>query len=160
MKRITIGATIQVFESIDELEPSDKLLMEEAKLASDKSYAPYSQFYVSAAAYLENGEILSGANQENASYPLTLCAEMSLLSTISSIYPGAKIETMAITVKGGKQVIDIPISPCGACRQTLLEFEMRQEEPIKILLMGEVGAIYKVDSVKHLLPLFFDGSVL
>ena len=158
MKRITIGTTIQVFESINELADNDRTLMEEAIMALKKSYSPYSLFRVSASAVLDNGEILSGANQENASFPLCLCAEMVLLSTISSEFPNATINTMAITVKSEKQVLELPISPCGACRQTLLEFELRQETPIRLLLMAEKGAVYEIGAVKHLLPLSFDGS--
>lgn len=160
MKKITIDTTIQVYESLDELSEKDRKLMEEAQSATLKSYSPYSGFSVAASAILENGEILSGANQENASYPLCLCAEMVLLSAISSRYPNEKINTMAITIKSSKQVLDMPISPCGACRQTLLEFENRQQQPIRLLLMGEVGAIYELMAIKDLLPLSFDGSVL
>lgn len=160
MKKITIGTTIQVYESLEELSKEDELLIKEAQAATLKSYSPYSGFAVAASAILENGKILSGANQENASYPLCLCAEMVLLSTIASEYPNASIKTMAITIKSSKQVLDMPVSPCGACRQTLLEFENRQQSPIRILLMGEIGAIYELDAVKDLLPLSFDGSVL
>ncbi|MGK0387522.1 MAG: cytidine deaminase [Maribacter sp.] len=160
MKKITIGTTIQVYESLQELSKEDRILVEEAQAATLKSYSPYSNFAVAASAILENGEMLSGANQENASFPLCLCAEMVLLSAISATYPGEKINTMAITIKSSKQVLDTPISPCGACRQTLLEFENRQQNPIRILLMGEIGAIYELASVKDLLPLSFDGSVL
>jgi len=161
MRRITVGTTVQVFEGKDELEGMDLQLMAAATEAVNKSYAPYSNFYVGAAALLDNGAIVSGANQENASYPLALCAEMVLLSTISSEHPDAKIETIAITVKNEHKQVDIPISPCGACRQTMLEFEMRQQnQPITVLLMGEIGAVYKLDAVAHLLPLSFDGSML
>lgn len=160
MKRINVGTTVLAYDSSEELSDQDKLLMDEAVAATKKSYAPYSRFFVSAAAILDNGEILSGANQENAAYSLCLCAEMVLLSAISSTYPNAKIKTMAITVKSEKHVIDTPISPCGACRQTLFEFEMRQKEPIRLLLMGEVGPVYELGAVKDILPLSFDGSVL
>ncbi len=160
MKKITVGTTVTIFESLSELSPLHQKLMEEAKKAVHKSYSPYSGFRVGASAILDNDEILSGANQENASYPLCLCAEMVVLSTISSDFPSKIIRTMAITVKSAKNVIDMPISPCGACRQTMLEFENRQDSPIEILLMGETGAIYHLESAKSLLPLSFDGSVL
>ncbi len=160
MKKITVGTEISVFENIDELNTSDKALMNAATEALEKSYSPYSGFKVAASVLLDNGEILSGANQENAAFSLCLCAEMVVLSTVSSKYPNAKIKKMAVTIKSKRQVLDMPISPCGACRQTILEFELRQEENMKILLKGEVGAVYEMESAQSLLPLSFDGSKL
>ncbi len=135
-------------------------LMNEAVLALKKSYSPYSKFQVGAAALLENGEIVSGANQENGAYPMCLCAEMVVLSSISARFPGVAIKKMAITIKSANKVIDFPVSPCGACRQTLLEFEERQKDPFQILLRGEVGAVYELESARSLLPLSFDGSMI
>ncbi len=160
MKKFTINTNINIYESEQELELADQKLMEEATASVKKSYSPYSGFRVGASVLLDNGKILSGANQENASFPLCLCAEMVVLSTVSSEYPDAKILKMAITIKSMKQVVEVPISPCGACRQTILEFENRQKKTIRIFLKGEVGAVYEVESIKALLPLSFDGSVL
>ncbi len=160
MKEITLGTTIKIYESVDELSPNDRKLLLEAKNAVTKSYAPYSNFKVSASVLLHNDKILSGGNQENASFPLCLCAEMVVMSTVASKYPNAKILTMAITVQSKNKDIDMPISPCGACRQTLLEYENRQGQAMRILLQGDKGPIYELESVKSLLPLSFDGSVL
>ncbi len=160
MKTLHIGLDIKIYENIDELSNRDAQLMNEAKAALQKSHSPYSKFQVGASVILENGKVLSGANQENAAYPMCLCAEMVVLSTVSSEYPSMIINTMAITVKSSSQVIDLPVPPCGACRQTIFEFEQRQQKPIRILLQGEKGAIYEIASAKDILPLSFDSSFL
>ncbi len=160
MRKINIGTTINIYDSQDELSQNLLEIILEARAALDKSHSPYSKFRVGAAARLDNGKVISGANQENASYPLCLCAEMVLLSAISSTYPNAKIETIAITARSNNRTIDMPISPCGACRQTMLEFENRQASPIAILLQGEIGPVYQISAVSDLLPVSFDGSLL
>ncbi len=160
MKKVTIGTDVRIYESREELPSDDLILMEKATEALGKSHSPYSRFRVGASVLLDNGEILSGANQENASYPLCLCAEMVVFSAVSSQFPNTTIKKVAITVKNEKLHINMPVSPCGACRQTMFEFENRQGSPIEVLLMGETGAVYILDSVKSLLPLSFDGSLL
>lgn len=160
MKTITIGTSVNIYDDPDELQADDAALLHEAGAALGKSYSPYSGFKVGAAAVLDNGAVVSAANQENAAYPLCLCAEMALLGAVSSAHPSAIIHTLAITVKSGGKVVDMPVSPCGACRQTIVEVEHRQGQPIRILLRGEVGAVYELASAQSLLPLSFDGGVL
>ncbi len=160
MKEITVETKIGFYDTVEDLSIEDQKLLEQAHLAIGKSHSPYSGFSVGASVILRNGEVLSGANQENAAYPMCLCAEMVVLSTVSSRYPGEEIKAMAITIRSKKRVVDTPVSPCGACRQTLLEFENRQEGKIRILLQGEIGPVYEVQSVKQLLPLSFDDSLL
>lgn len=111
-------------------------LLDAARKATEKSYAPYSEFKVGAAILLQNGEIVSGANQENASYPATLCAERITLGAVSSLYPHQKILAIAISYHKKDGDSFNPISPCGICRQVLAEFEHRQQQSIKVLLTG------------------------
>mgnify|MGYP000973066435 CR=1 FL=1 len=135
-------------------------LLDAAAQALDKAYAPYSNFYVGAAVLLDNGEVLSGANFENAAYPMCLCAERSALATAISTYPQAKILQMAIRVRNPQKPVLKPAAPCGACRQVMVEAEHRQNGDIQVLLQGESGPVYVLDSAKVLLPFYFDGSFL
>jgi len=109
---------------------------------------------------LDNNEIITGSNQENASYPSGLCAERTAIYYASSQYPNAKIVKMAITASSKNSKTASPIPPCGACRQAIAEYELKQELPIEIYFMGEIGNIAKSDSLANLLPLIFDKSVL
>ena len=113
-----------------------------------------------AAAKLANGEIIFGGNQENASFPVGLCAERVLLGSVSSFYPGVAIETIAISYQSRATKSDHPISPCGMCRQALHEFERRMKRPIRILLGGMEGNIYVIDSAGQLLPMAFTSEEL
>tara|TARA_R110000868_G_scaffold56488_12_gene174870 strand:- start:23474 stop:23956 length:483 start_codon:yes stop_codon:yes gene_type:complete len=160
MKEIKIETTIFVFDSLKELPKEITLLMDKAKEARSKAYAPYSNFYVGAALLLDNNEIITGSNQENASYPSGLCAERTAIFYASSQYPKAKIVKMAITAGSKKNKTTTPIPPCGACRQAIAEYEVKQETPIEIYFMGETGKIAKSDSLANLLPFVFDKSVL
>jgi|JI6StandDraft_1071083.scaffolds.fasta_scaffold142127_2 cytidine deaminase len=152
-----ISFQLRVFENEKELNEADQLLMKSAKEALQFSYSPYSHFKVGASILLENGAIVSGSNQENASYPVCVCAEVSALNAASSLHPNIPMKKMAITVKSPRQLISKPAAPCGQCRQTILEYENRFQQNIEILLMGEEGEVYAVDSVKDLLPLHFSG---
>lgn len=149
-----------VYNSKEELPENEQALLTEAQNATVKSYAPYSHFHVGAAALLSNGAIISGANQENAAYPIGFCAERVLLSTAASDYPEVPIQTMAISYKGDGQPSDHPISPCGMCRQALQEFESRFQKPIKLILGGMSGQVYVIDNVSRLLPLAFTSEEL
>lgn len=160
MKEQKFAFNYQVFDSIEELPEGDKKLLTEARQATSKSYAPYSHFHVGAAARLSNGATLSGANQENAAYPMALCAERVLLATISSSYPNTAVETMAISYKGEGQRSDHPISPCGMCRQSLQEFEGRMQHPIRLILGGMEGPVYVIHNASQLLPLAFTSAEL
>jgi cytidine deaminase len=156
----SIEIKYQVFDHVSELEPEDRALLEIAHNSLDQAYAPYSGFEVSACVKLHNGEILAGTNQENASYGLCICAEQNVLSTAGSQYKDEPVLTMAITARSGGETIDHPVSPCGACRQVISEFEDRQSQPIRILLQGEEGPILVFRSVKELLPFSFSGKDL
>ncbi len=153
MKQIDINISIQSYQ-LDELSPQDQELVQAAIKATHNAYANYSRFYVGAALRLENGKIVIGANQENAAFPSGLCAERTAVFAAQANYPDSPIETLAIVARNEKGVLPNPITPCGACRQVILEIEDRYKKPIKILLYG-TQKIYCVRSVKYLLPLSF-----
>ena len=160
MKEIKIESTIYVFDSLDELPKEIVLLMNKAIEAREKAYAPYSNFNVGAALLLDNNEIITGSNQENASYPSGLCAERTAIYYANSQYPNNRIVRMAISAGSKKNKTTSPIPPCGACRQAIAEYEVKQDFPIEIYFMGEIGKIAKSDSLANLLPFIFDKSVL
>ena len=151
-KRIEISYQIYAF---DELDVEDKRLIDAAMKATERSYAPYSHFHVGAAALLENDVIVTGSNQENVAYPSGLCAERTALFYANSQYPDMAIKTLAIAAcnENGTPSANI-ISPCGACRQVMLETENRFGKPIKILLYG-YKEVYVIESAASLLPLAF-----
>ena len=155
MKKIDHTFSYDILDSIDELSSEDVLLLNEAKRATAQAYAPYSKFRVSAAARLINGKIITGTNQENASYPAGICAERVLLSAASSLYPNVSIDTMAITYINENGKSDQPISPCGICRQSLQEYEQRLKHPIRLILSGTVGKVFVINKSSFLLPLAF-----
>lgn len=142
-------------ESIEALPAADAALLRAAIAATSLAYAPYSGFQVGAAALLTNGAIVLGTNQENASYPVGSCAERVLLGNVALQYPGEKIKTMAISYRSAKRASDQPISPCGMCRQALLEFEHRSDAPIRLVLGGETGSVMIIESARLLLPFAF-----
>lgn len=158
MKDLIITAIIKVYQ-FDELNEADKSLMNAAIEATSRSYAPYSHFSVGAAALLGNGTVVTGTNQENAAYPSGLCAERTTLFYANSQYPDQPVAALAIAARTEKDFISIPIPPCGACRQVILETEKRYEQPIRILLFGK-ECIYEVKSIGDLLPLSFDASAM
>lgn len=160
MKEVKIESRLFVFEHLDELPKDVAALMQKAIEAREKAYAPYSRFHVGAALLLDNEKIITGNNQENASYPSGLCAERTAIYYAGAQYPNAKVVKMAITAASKKKRTTSPIPPCGACRQTIAEYEVKQNEPIEIYFMGETGKIVKSDSLANLLPLVFDKSVL
>ena len=138
-----------------ELDPTDRTLVDTAREATLRAYAPYSRFSVGAAVLLDNGEIVSGSNQENAAPPSSLCAERTAAYYAHARYPEAKFVTVAIAARDttGNEIA-APISPCGACRQALLEYEKLAGNGVKVLLAGR-SEIYILPSVKSLLPLSF-----
>jgi len=160
MKEVKIESKVFVFDSIKELPEDIIMLMSEAEKARNKAYAPYSKFNVGAALFLDNGEIITGSNQENASYPSGLCAERTAIFYAGAKYPKAKILKMAITAASQNQKTDKPIPPCGACRQSIAEYEVKQDLPIEIYFMGETGHVAKSNSLANLLPFVFDKSAL
>ncbi len=138
----------------------DKALLEAANQAARDAYAPYSKFRVGAAARLVNGHIILGSNQENASYPVGICAERVLLGNAAVQFPGIAIDTIAITYLYADRKSDTPVSPCGMCRQALTEFESRVRHPMRLLLAGEQGDVLMLDNAQVLLPFVFQSQHL
>ncbi|GLB52844.1 cytidine deaminase [Neptunitalea chrysea] len=125
-----------------------------------KAYAPYSRFQVGAALLLSNDVIVTGNNQENAAYPSGLCAERVAIYHAGAQYPKEEVSLMAITATSLDNPVTTPVPPCGACRQAIAEYEVKQAKSIEIYFMGEYGVVYKANSISDLLPLMFDGSQL
>ena len=150
--KIELG--FNMYTSLDELPANDQLLIQRAKDLAKSAYAPYSGFKVAAVALLSDGSLVNGTNQENASYPIGLCAERVLLAAVSSIAPGMSILTMAITYESDEVDSVAPVAPCGMCRQSLLEFESRFNHPMRVLLAGELQ-VYEFESASLFLPLGF-----
>jgi cytidine deaminase len=147
--------TYQEYASDAELEAGDRHLLDKARDATVHAYAPYSHFRVGAAALLNNGQIVTGSNQENASFPVGICAERVLLSAAASLYPGIPIAAIAISYFNEQGPAERPISPCGICRQSLQEFESRTGQPIRLILGGQTGPIYIIPQSGSLLPIAF-----
>ncbi|UUW10644.1 cytidine deaminase [Flavobacterium plurextorum] len=160
MKEISITSSFTVYQSIKEVSEEIQDLMTQAVEIRKKAYAPYSQFRVGAALLLDNGKIVLGSNQENAAYPSGLCAERVAIFHAGSIYPEAKILKIAITAASDTNQTKAPIPPCGSCRQSIAEYEIKQDTPIEIYFMGEIGEVYKSASLKNLLPFMFDKKFL
>ncbi|MCH4147258.1 MAG: cytidine deaminase [Prevotella sp.] len=153
MKEINIEIKIQFFQ-LEELSKEDLELVTVAKKATANSYAKYSHFNVGAALRLADGRIIMGANQENAAFPSGLCAERTAIFAAQANYPDQAIDTLAIAAKNVNGFTGEPVTPCGACRQVILEIEDRYQHPVRILLYGTNG-VYQMHSVKDLMPLSF-----
>lgn len=160
MKENKIEINYKVYDDISELTKEDAWLLNEAREVTKQAYAPYSNFFVGAAAKLVNGEIVAGTNQENASYPVGLCAERVLLASASTLYPEIPIETMAVSYYSGNGNSKQPIAPCGMCRQYLQEYEIRVKQPIRLILAGLEGKIFVFEKASQLLPLGFTSDDL
>ena len=160
MKEINTGTSAFIFQDIDELSTVDKNLMEAAIQAAKNAYAPYSGFSVGAALLMCDNSIIIGNNQENAAYPSGMCAERVAIWKAGSSYPNIKVKKIAITAVSSNKKLDKPLGPCGACRQTLLEYEVNQKEAMEIFFMGEIGNVIKANSIASLLPFSFDSSYL
>ncbi|MBK9283281.1 MAG: cytidine deaminase [Sphingobacteriaceae bacterium] len=156
MNQLKIEAAFDVFANENDLNKEDLHLLQSAKVALNNAYAPYSKFLVGAAILLENDVIVTGNNQENAAYPSGMCAERVAAFHASSLYPNIKFKTIAISVKSENRCIDIPVSPCGACRQSLLEYEVKFNYPIRLIMSGEKGEVYISKSIVNLLPIAFN----
>ncbi len=160
MKEISITTRFAVYDSFDQLPLDIQTLMNRAIEVRKTAYAPYSKFRVGAAILLDNKKIVIGSNQENAAYPSGLCAERVAIFQAGALYPEVKIEIIAITAASDHNKTTAPIPPCGGCRQSIAEYELKQESPISIYFMGETGAIYQSNSLKNLLPFMFDKKFL
>lgn len=148
------------FSSAEALNVEDAELLRRAQEATADAYAPYSHFRVGAAARLTNGAIVTGSNQENASFPAGICAERTLLSAAASLFPGVGVEELAISYFNENGPSDRPISPCGICRQSLQEAEQRTGQPIRLILGGKEGRVYIIPEAGQLLPLAFTSDEL
>ena len=160
MKENKFEFNYKVYENIAELPEEQQWLLNEAREVTANAYAPYSNFQVGAVARLANGEIVAGSNQENASFPVGLCAERVLLASVSSLFPRVPIDMIAISYKSDNLKSDHPISPCGICRQSLQEYESRLNHPVQLILGGMEGPVYVIDSASRLLPLAFTSEEL
>ncbi len=148
------------YENESELNDMDAALMKSAKEAANRAYAPYSKFSVGCAILLENKQLITGNNQENAAYPSGTCAERVAMFYASSQYPGVKVIKIAVTAFSKEHPVLSPVSPCGSCRQVLSEYEKLYVSDIEILLQGQEGRIYRLKSVSMLLPLAFGAESL
>lgn len=160
MKKVKIISEFEEFEDVNDLPPEDQDLVKAARQSVSKAYAPYSRFQVGAAVALENGVIMRGNNQENASYPIGLCAERVAIFAAGANYPGVKIKAIAVTAFSDQFLIDKPITPCGACRQAIAEYEHRYHGPIRLILVGETGRVLVSDTIRQFLPYQFTADDL
>jgi cytidine deaminase len=159
-QKISLTTEILSFDSENDLPEDARALLKLAVEAAKRAYAPYSHFSVGAALLLENGEIVTGNNQENAAYPSGLCAERVAVFYAHSRFPNLKITAIAICARSQSKIIEEPVAPCGACRQSILEFEKISGSPIRIIMSSETGKIYVSDSMANLLPLNFNSDSL
>lgn len=153
MKEIELLIQMRQY-AFEELSADDRELVDSARRATHNAYARYSHFYVGAALRLQNGDIVIGANQENAAFPSGLCAERSAIFAAQSQQPQQAITALAISARNDRGFLQRPITPCGACRQVVLEMEDRYQRPVRFLLDG-TSSVYEIKSIKDLLPLSF-----
>ena len=158
MNKKHIHVEYSEFESVNELSDTDRQLINKAIDIAKKSYSPYSQFPVGAAVLLDNGEMFGGNNQENIAFPSGTCAERTVLNYVNANFPERKILAIAITAL--KTLALTPVTPCGFCRQVLVEMEQKQAQAIKIILHKLGKTTYVFESALSLLPLAFDDAIL
>tara|TARA_B100001093_G_scaffold514583_1_gene588917 strand:- start:653 stop:1141 length:489 start_codon:yes stop_codon:yes gene_type:complete len=156
----TISFSYNSYNSSAEMPDSDQLLIAQAEQSLKKAYAIYSGFQVGASVLLANGKMMSANNQENMAFPSSLCAERVLMYYCKANFPELEIKKIAVTVKSVHGNIFEPISPCGSCRQVMLEYEQNQKNKIEVLLKADQGKVYELESIKDLLPLSFKTDVL
>lgn len=145
----------ELFSQVDDLDNESKYLVHKAKEATANAYAPYSKFHVGAALILEDGTVVTGSNQENASYPLCMCAERVALYAAASQFPNKRIVKMAIVAHKKNHKELTPATSCGACAQVMLEFEQRQKKPIEVIMLGPKEKWLKLKKVAEMLPMGF-----
>ena len=151
---------VEIYDSVSDLPIADQELMERAVSISKQAYAPYSKFYVGAALQLESGQVVTGANQENVAYPSGICAERTAFYYAGTHFPNDRILTVAVTASSNDFKVNYPVSPCGACRQAMFEYEAKQEEPIRVIMMGETGEVRIMKAIADLLPFTFNETAL
>jgi cytidine deaminase len=159
MRPIELKCTFTEY-SVEELSEEDRELLATAKQCLHSAYAPYSNFKVGAAVLLENGTTVLGNNQENASYPLGLCAERVAIFSAGANHPGIKIKAIAIAAASKEFQINNAVTPCGACRQVIAEYEYRYKSPVKIIMAGENGKVLVAESIREFLPMQFTADDL
>lgn len=160
MKNLTLQSEVLVYEDRSELPEDIANLLAKAEEAATRAYAQYSHFQVGAALLLNNGVVVTGSNQENAVYPCGLCAERTAAFSASSLYPEVPFHTLAITAINPVEPLKEPVSPCGSCRQVLYEYEQKFNQPIEVILSGQVGPVYRFRCVADLLPYTFHAGFL
>ena len=160
MQQINFQATIEVIEHYKDLPKKDAELCQAAIDAKQGSYSIYSKYRVGSAVLMENGEIISGSNQENAVYPLTLCAERVAIFAASHQFPEVAFRKIAVATSMEEAPNELPAFPCGSCRQSIREQEVRYENSIEVLVIGNDGKVFRMSSVKEILPFSFDKSAL
>jgi len=160
MKKISINSNFLVYDSIDDLPSQAVKLFESAKKIRKTAYSKYSNFSVGVSVLMDNGEVISGTNQENAAYPSGMCAERTALFYANSKYPNSNIICLAIVAGSNSKINKTPIAPCGGCRQVISELETKQKSPIGMYFMGEEGKVVFTESIENLLPFQFDSSFL
>jgi len=159
-RSITLSAEIHEHDTASELPQEEQDLLTAASEAANSAYAPYSNFNVGAAVLMDNGETVTGNNQENVAYPSGLCAERVALFAAGAKFPDMPIKAIAITAKSDHVRIDEPLAPCGACRQVMTEYEHRFNIDIKLILKSDEDKVHVVDSVGDILPLSFSSDKL
>lgn len=160
MKKELFSLEMTYYDSEKELSPEDFQLLNQAHKASQKAYAPYSRFRVGAAVRLVNGEIIQGNNQENAAYPSGLCAERVALFYAHAIWPDVAVESIAVTVRSERTIINEPLTPCGSCRQVMAEYEKKSNKKMRVIMQGETGPVMVAESMNVLLPFSFVDDYL
>ncbi len=155
MNEVTYSFNYLVYNSIEELAFADRELLEKAKAATHGSFAPYSHYHVGAAVRLANGIIFSGSNQENMSFPAGSCAERVAVFAAAASYPDIPMEALAISAKADSFDVTDPVPPCGICRQAILEYELKFNNKIHLILGGQNGHVYVIEGMGTLLPLAF-----
>ncbi len=158
MEEVIIQSVIRSCK-LEELDEKERQLVEAAIKATGNSYAPYSNFHVGSAVLLENSAVVIGCNQENAAFPVTLCAERTALFSAGAQYPDVPVVSIAIAARNSEGLVPDPVTPCGSCRQALVEAEQRFKRRIRVLLYG-TKRVFVVDGISNLLPLSFtDGQM-
>jgi cytidine deaminase len=155
MRKITNSFDFLEFDSALELPPEDRFLLDKARAATTTSHAPYSRYHVGAAVKLANGEVFTGSNQENMSFPAGLCAERVAVYAAAAAFPDSPVASLAISARADAFPVTEPVPPCGMCRQSVVEYELKFGNKIRIILSGESGKVFVVNGMSTLLPLTF-----
>jgi cytidine deaminase len=160
MHRILITAEVEEYSHYSELPEDEKNLVEKAREAASKAYAPYSRFHVGAAVLLDDGTLISGNNQENVAYPSGICAERNALFWSGANYPGKAVSKLAIYAFSEEFTVEDPVYPCGSCRQVMSEYEQLGKQPMRILMTASTGKVHAVNGLINILPVAFNADNL